>query len=197
MSDVFCGSKHPDLDIACTEARHHTDDLHRCRVADLEMTWPNRRRRVGVGTGLYIVRGEFVASTAERRGYTRYELLMGKRNGAHGLGKYSVPGGRLEFGESPRRCAVRETREECGLVVPESALNTIEPTSDVFSDDHHDITLNFEARYTPSMGEPRAMEPHKCAEWVWVPFEELSRLPLFLCVSNLLVSGWMLDARSR
>ncbi|WP_247002498.1 8-oxo-dGTP diphosphatase [Halosolutus gelatinilyticus] len=43
-------------------------------------------------------------------------LLIEKRRGL-GEGWYNGPGGKLEPGETPRECAVRETREEVGLVV--------------------------------------------------------------------------------
>ena len=41
-------------------------------------------------------------------------LLIHKQRG-HGAGKINAPGGKLESGESPRDCAIRETREEVGL----------------------------------------------------------------------------------
>ena len=43
-------------------------------------------------------------------------LLIDKKRGL-GHGKVNGPGGRLEPGESPYQAAVRETREEVGLVV--------------------------------------------------------------------------------
>lgn len=41
-------------------------------------------------------------------------LLIRKRRG-HGVGKINGPGGKLEPGESPAQCAVRETLEETGV----------------------------------------------------------------------------------
>ncbi len=47
-------------------------------------------------------------------------LLIRKKRGL-GAGKISGPGGRIEPGESPEQCAVRETREELGIepIAPE------------------------------------------------------------------------------
>ncbi len=45
------------------------------------------------------------------------KFLMGRRVGAHGGGKWSVPGGHLEFGESWKTCAAREVLEECGVKI--------------------------------------------------------------------------------
>lgn len=43
-------------------------------------------------------------------------LLIRKKRGL-GAGKINGPGGRLEAGETPEQCAIRETREEVGLHV--------------------------------------------------------------------------------
>jgi 8-oxo-dGTP diphosphatase len=55
-----------------------------------------------VGTLLFVVRGDKV-------------LLIRKKRG-HGAGKINGPGGKLEGGETPLECAVRETLEEVGVV---------------------------------------------------------------------------------
>jgi 8-oxo-dGTP diphosphatase len=41
-------------------------------------------------------------------------LLIRKKRGL-GAGKINAPGGRLEIGETPHECAIRETQEEVGL----------------------------------------------------------------------------------
>ena len=48
-------------------------------------------------------------------------LLIEKRRGL-GEGWYNGPGGKLEAGETPRECAVREVREEVGIDVEPEAL---------------------------------------------------------------------------
>ena len=47
----------------------------------------------------------------------RGRLLLVRRAHEPGLGTWSLPGGRIEPGESPEEAAVREVREETGLEV--------------------------------------------------------------------------------
>ena len=44
-------------------------------------------------------------------------LLMVRRAHEPGLGRWSLPGGRIEAGETPAQAAAREVLEETGLVV--------------------------------------------------------------------------------
>ena len=48
-------------------------------------------------------------------------LLIRKQRGL-GAGRINAPGGKVEAGESPLACAVRETREEIGVTVRQAAL---------------------------------------------------------------------------
>ena len=48
-------------------------------------------------------------------------MLIRKKRG-HGKGKFNGPGGKLDPGETPLQCALRETREEVGIAVPSATL---------------------------------------------------------------------------
>lgn len=115
-------------------------------------------------------------------------VLLGQRIGSHGAGTWAPPGGHLEFGESPTECAARELLEETGLTASE--FSTGPYTNDVFqAEGKHYITLYVVAKYVS--GEPRILEPNKCAEWRWF---DLGALPedLFLPLKNLSNSGYFL-----
>ena len=43
-------------------------------------------------------------------------VLLGRKKRGMGLGKWNGFGGKIEAGETMRQCAVRELREECGLI---------------------------------------------------------------------------------
>lgn len=88
-----------------------------------------------------------------------YVLL--RRQGSHGEGEWSFPGGHLEFSETVLECAVRECQEELGVALRDPAVMPL------FTEDHfpyhhkHYITL-----YVTGWCEevPRIMEPHKASQ---------------------------------
>jgi mutator protein MutT len=54
-------------------------------------------------------------------------VLLAKRTHPPSAGEWSIPGGRLEVGETVREAAVREAREETGLLVePQELLGVFE-----------------------------------------------------------------------
>lgn len=109
------------------------------------------------------------------------KLLMLKREGADGAGKWSVPGGWVDHEDvDVESTAVRETREETRVWVdPHAAgghtVHTIKPPSGYAGD--KGVTLFVICRYLH--GEPFVTESTKCSAVEWVPFEEVAERPLF------------------
>ncbi|OLZ39669.1 NUDIX hydrolase [Natrinema saccharevitans] len=92
-------------------------------------------------------------------------LLIEKRRGL-GEGWYNGPGGKLEAGETPRECAVRETREEVGLEV-----TTLEKAGELtFLLDGEGHTRCHVYRTRSFAGEPTASEE---AYPEWVPVDDV------------------------
>lgn len=91
------------------------------------------------------------------------EFLMQKRQGSHGDGTWSLPGGHLEMGESWEECATREVREETGLTIKN--LGFLAVTNDIFSENKHYITIWMKADW--ENGEAHITEPEKCSEQGW------------------------------
>ena len=114
------------------------------------------------------------------------KVLLGLRLGSHGSGTWALPGGHLEFGETVESCARREVLEETGLAL--GVVSSGPYTSDVFPDvEKHYVTLFVVAE--SGQGEPRRMEPTKCAEWRWFNWDELPR-PLFAPLESLRSTGF-------
>ena len=120
------------------------------------------------------------------------EVLMGKRKGAHGPGTWNFPGGKLDYFETIRKCAVRETKEETGLDVKLIENEPITFTEDFFETGEHYVTFYMMARYTS--GTPTVVESEKCEEWEWFNRNKLPK-PLFLPVQNLIKQKYNLLQR--
>ena len=110
------------------------------------------------------------------------EILLIRRNGVHGSGTWSTPGGHLDPGETPDACARREASEETGVEVENIRFRAV--TNDVFeSDDRHYITLWMEGDYV--RGEPKVGAMYEMSEVGWFKWEALPT-ELFLSFANLL-----------
>lgn len=126
-----------------------------------------------VGVGVFIFRDD--------------KFLLMQRQGSHGEGSWSVPGGHLEFGETPEETAVREVREETGLEIANVAFAAV--TNDIFQQENkHYLTVWMKSDWVS--GEPRITEPDKCIDQRWVSFDTLPN-PLFLPWEQLLKSEFI------
>lgn len=136
-------------------------------------------QQVRVGLGVIIVK-----KTVEKFDgvdLTVGRMLVGRRKGSHGAGRYSFPGGHLDFNEEWAACALREVEEECGEGVQLNLLPKSPTqlewfvTNDILpEDDRHYITIYIAAEWVS--GEPINREPNKCEGWQWLTFDELERL---------------------
>ena len=96
------------------------------------------------------------------------QVLLGDRKKPP-LG-WGFPGGKLDFGEEPEVCILRELEEEVGIQIKN--LKFVTMTSDLFPEmDQHFITLLFVADYNSGIVEVK--EPDKCKGWKWFNWDEL------------------------
>ena len=116
-------------------------------------------------------------------------MLLGLRRGSHGAGSWSPPGGHLEFGEDPLDCVRREALEEAGIEITD--LEFIGVTNDVFvTEQRHYVTLFYMASLAG--GAPSVLEPGKCDEWRWWPWNALPEPDsLFLPLRHLREDGFV------
>lgn len=110
------------------------------------------------------------------------DVLLLRRHKVHGAGTWSTPGGYLEYGETPERCAAREVLEETGVTI--SSPSFLAVTNDLFPDQHqHFITLWMLADYIE--GTACSHAPDEATEVRWFPHNQLPA-PLFLSLANLI-----------
>lgn len=119
---------------------------------------PEKLPRVGIG--IMILKGN--------------KFLLGKRHedpekadsALHGEGTWTMPGGKIDFGESPEEAAFREVKEETGIKIKNPEVINI--SSDL-SGEVHFITIGFLCKNFE--GEPEVMEPDEITEWKWFPLD--------------------------
>lgn len=123
----------------------------------------NEIKKVGAGFGVLVIRDN--------------KVLLGKRNDdpekasseMSGEGTWTMPGGKLEYGESFEQGAIRELKEETNLDVHEVKVicveNSVGPKAQF-------VTIGLQA--ISFDGEPQVLEPEEITEWKWF---ELNNLP--------------------
>jgi ADP-ribose pyrophosphatase YjhB (NUDIX family) len=108
-------------------------------------------------------------------------LLVVRRRHEPGAGLWSVPGGRVEPGETARDAVVRELAEETGLaVVPEDLAGTVErdgPGGVVY------VIEDWFAGVAPGTDPADVRAGDDADEARWVPLTDVPDLP---CVDGLL-----------
>jgi len=93
------------------------------------------------------------------------EVLLIKRGKEPRLGQWSIPGGRMEWGETVTDAALRELREETGV---EAELLGLIEVLDHISEHGHAVLIDFAARWTS--GEP--VSGDDAADARFFPLEE-------------------------
>ena len=76
--------------------------------------------------------------------------------------------------------------EETGLTINDLKVGPWR--NDIFHDENkHYITLYLISKF--ETGEPKVLEPDKCAEWIWMKLSEIPK-PQFKPLENLLLDGF-------
>lgn len=114
---------------------------------------------IGVGVGAFIMNdvGEFL-------------LMKRGKNVSTEPGRWALPGGKIDFGETMREVVIRELKEELGVVV---AITDQLPSYDyiVPEENQHWLTNIFQVRIIS--GIPSVQEEEKCSEIGWFTLNTL------------------------
>ncbi len=117
------------------------------------------------------------------------EVLLGRRIGSHAE-KWSIPGGKLELGETFEDGGTREVEEEHGIRIISPEVIAITNNLETYRQEGiHFISVILVARTFE--GEPSILEPNKCAEIGWFNPAELPQ-PHF-DASRLAIECFMQD----
>lgn len=120
------------------------------------------KKKVGVGLGVMILKDG--------------KLLLGRRHDdpekasslLKGAGTWTMPGGKLHFGETFEEGAKREVLEETGITL--NKMDVICVNQDMVENAHF-ITIGlFSDAFS---GEPQVMEPDEITEWRWFDLDNL------------------------
>jgi 8-oxo-dGTP diphosphatase len=114
-------------------------------------------------------------------------LLLIRRGTAPALGRWSVPGGRVEAGETVGEAVVRELAEETGL---EGLCGPLLGWVERIDDDHHFVILDFEVEVLEP-AEPTAGGDAR--EAAWVPLHEVAEMDLVDGLAEFLHEHGVLD----
>lgn len=133
-------------------------------------------KKPGVGVGIMILKDD--------------KVLLGKRHEdpekassvLHGEGTWTMPGGKLHFGESFEKAAFREVLEETGIKINKEKLKIISVTNDIVEDAHF-VTIGFLCE--DFAGEPKVMEFDEITEWRWFELDNLPS-PIFFPSEKIL-----------
>ena len=99
-------------------------------------------------------------------------ILLIERANEPGRGCWSIPGGRVEFGETMHDAVVREMAEETGLAVTVGALAGLAET---ITDGFHAVIIDY---YVEIIGDPTPTAGDDASDAAWIALEKVSELDL-------------------
>jgi ADP-ribose pyrophosphatase YjhB (NUDIX family) len=100
------------------------------------------------------------------------KIALIKRGNEPARGKWTIPGGLVELGESPEKAVIRETKEESGLDVDNPSLMDV--VSNVDLDEKGKVKYHYVIiDYLVHVKKGTAHAASDAVELRWVPFDEV------------------------
>jgi len=119
------------------------------------------------------------------------QVLLVRRGRPPRLNQWSIPGGKVEWGESVQQALVREVGEETGLRIEVIGLIDIVDSlirSDAGELTDHHVLLDYAARVRS--GRPQAGDDAR--EVKWVPLAGLNDYPMWSETRRIIEEGFVL-----
>lgn len=117
-------------------------------------------------------------------------LMLRRHNTGFEDGNYSVVGGHLDGGETIVQAAIREGREEAGIVIAPEDVRVAGVMHRRTADQER---IDFFVSIERWQGEVANCEPHKCSDLSWFPTESLpaNTIPYVgQAIANVLAGRW-------
>ena len=114
-------------------------------------------------------------------------ILLIRRGRGPAQGAWSVPGGRVERGETLAEAVLRELREETGV---EGVCGELVGWAERMGDDYHYVILDFRVVV---LDEAAPVAGDDAAEAAWVPLHEVSELNLVDGLAEFLADHGIID----
>ena len=125
---------------------------------------------IGVGVGAAILDDE-----------GKLFLMLRGKDARNERGKWQIPGGSVDFGESLQEALKREVQEEFGIEIEVRELldvvNHILP-----AERQHWVSPAYICKIIK--GKPTILEPNKCEKMGWFTLEEAEKLPISLTTQS-------------
>ncbi len=96
-----------------------------------------------------------------------------KRNG----GRWEVPGGSLRYGESPRRGALRELREETGFKLTPLDLKPVDTFGVIYPEMRVEFIIPLYTAVVDNGKDP-VIRPEEHDDWGWFTIEQIKEMEL-------------------
>ena len=119
---------------------------------------------IGVGVGAAIFNSEGLLFITKRGKEAKNER-----------GKWEIPGGSVEYGETFEQAIKREIKEAHGVEI--AVIELLGVCDHIIPDEHqHWVSPTYICKIVK--GAPKIIEPHKCEAFGWFSLQEAEKLPL-------------------